>query len=92
MAHDAGECACDADWTPAAVYKLRATERERWQPVDSAPHRGRVLLFKDGKQYVGERCTNIDTGAVGWSIGELGDQRVILEAPTRWRELPEPPK
>lgn len=61
------------------------------QPIETAPHRGRVLLFRDGKQYVGEWYANIETGAVGWSIGELGDKRVILEDPTHWRELPEPP-
>ena len=37
MAYYSGECACDADWTPAEVYRLRA-ERDALQArIDGAP-------------------------------------------------------
>lgn len=64
-----------------------------WLPIASAPHARAVGLFKDGKQYVGRWAQDPSTAKEAWIIGELGEgNRVLLESPTHWRELPAAPR
>jgi hypothetical protein len=45
MAYSNSECACDADWTPAEVYRLRAERdalRGRIEDAPTAKVRGKV--------------------------------------------------
>lgn len=63
-----------------------------WQPIGTAPTNVPVLLFKAGKQYVGQWVMNPANGHVAWCVAELGGgNRGLLVAPTHWMPLPAPP-
>ena len=72
--------------------ELRALAGDGWTPIESAPRDVPILLFKNGRQYVGVWARNQNTGTIGWILAELGGgNRAILERATHWRSLPPPP-
>ena len=74
------------------VQDLRALAGDGWRPIESAPMDVPILLYKDGRQHVGQWAQNQDTGTIGWILAELGGgNRAILERATHWRSLPPPP-
>lgn len=81
-AYGPSECACDADWTPAEVYRLRAAARGQWQPIETAPSDGSRILCAARSVFIGR---HVDDSAL-WL-----DDNGAFRDPSHWQPLPEPP-
>lgn len=63
-----------------------------WQPIETAPHRGQVLLYLNGDMYVGVWTQNPYTGDEAFAVADLGEHGRAIVHPTHWMPLPEPPE
>ena len=84
-ARSCGECACDADWTPAEVYRLRADVAARSLDADDA-RRWRELVETWGGMQARGDLMEIGISTPRWrvpanvsSFGEAFDRRYELE-------------
>jgi len=57
-----------------------------WQPIESAPRDGDILLFDCGVIWVGSFVK--EGGTLPWFTYQYGSE---LEQATHWQPLPEPP-
>ena len=63
-----------------------------WQPIDTAPHDKRVLVWSGQEMYCAHWAQNAITGDEAWIVAEWGnDGDQALVKPTHWRALPLPP-
>lgn len=65
-----------------------------WQPIETAPKDGPILVAQDGEQAVVEWMTALEDGAGDWIIWRrVGPDAlaVRMPKPTHWRPLPAPP-
>ena len=65
-----------------------------WQPMETAPTSGQVLLFMNGgAMVVGQWVKEMTTGEIRWFIAQLPDNdRLIVKNPLYWMKLPNPPE
>lgn len=63
-----------------------------WQPIETAPQHGQVLLYLNGDMYVGVWTQNPYTGDEAFAVAELPDEKRAIVHPTHWMPLPEPPE
>lgn len=64
-----------------------------WQPIETAPKDGRLLLLLRGVLCYGYFFKG-DDGSSGWitsKIGRNADPMMSIEDPTHWMPLPKPP-
>ena len=64
-----------------------------WQPIDSAPRDGDVLIFvkETGEQFVAYWGTAIEDGDQAWTFARGNGLSFIVRNPTHWMPLPSPP-
>ena len=85
LARSSGDCVCDADWTPAEVYRLRADVAARSLDADDARRWRELVETWGGMQVRGERL-EIGISTPRWrvpadvaSFGDAFDRRYELE-------------
>ena len=63
-----------------------------WQPIETAPHNRRLLVWSGQEMYCAHWSQNPITGDEAWIVAEWGtegDQALVR--PTHWMELPDMP-
>ena len=85
LARSSGDCACDVDWTPAEVYRLRAEVAARSLDADDARRWRELVETWGGMQGHGD-LMKIGISTPMWrvpadvgSFGEAFDRRYELE-------------
>ncbi len=72
-----------------------------WQPIDTAPKKGRVLIcggtyffsdetFRDEKPYHGVTIANWNDTRSQWDGDALAHDECCVHTPTHWMPLPQP--
>ena len=63
-----------------------------WQPIATAPHDARVLVWSGQEMYCAHWARHMTTDAEAWIVAEWGEEREqALVKPTHWMPLPAPP-
>lgn len=62
-----------------------------WQPIASAPHDQRILVFTGAEIYAAHWVQSMDTGHEAWMIGEMPDGMQAVVTATHWLPGPKPP-
>lgn len=65
-----------------------------WQPIDTAPHETRVLLFFPWKGSIAIGChrANLYQSTPDWTSDDGEALTLQLDTPTHWMPLPAPPQ
>ncbi|MDW9866748.1 hypothetical protein [Sinorhizobium meliloti] len=66
-------------------------ERDRWQPMETAPKHGRFLAVVDGEVCVVSCGKTSHLPIEGFCLADQGPEDFDLCKPTVWQPLPEPP-
>ncbi len=66
-------------------------ERDRWQPMETAPKHGRFLAAVDGEVRVVSYGKTSHLPIEGFCLADQGPEDFDLCKPTVWQPLPEPP-
>lgn len=78
----------------AALDKARADERaSKWQPIETAPKRGEVLIFceETSEMFVAFWGTDPEDGDQQWVFARSPQVSFIVRDPTHWMPLPGAP-
>jgi hypothetical protein len=71
------------------------TERQSmggWQPIETAPHDRRIILWTGREIYIGHWGKNVETDHEAFIIAEWGDgDQAMVGSATHWMEAPKPP-
>jgi len=64
-----------------------------WQPIETAPKDGTLVLVFEASQGVAVACQNGETWYldVPWNAPDLSQDFSMYYAPTHWMPLPPPP-
>ena len=63
-----------------------------WQPIETAPHNQRLLVWTGQEMYCAHWSQNPFTGDVAWIVAEWGNGEQALVKPIHWQPVPEHPK
>lgn len=81
---------CEGLARAAIAAMAEATD---WQPIESAPQSGEILLYaaETGEQFVAFWGAEPEGGDQQWVFARGNGISFIVRDPTHWQPLPEPP-
>lgn len=90
--HECGKAAGDALILVEAALRPRS-EREGWQPIETAPPGQCVVVFDGRKITIAEWADDLGNGPGWFSAEACGPfEENMISQPTHWRPLPAPPE
>lgn len=82
-------CCAESNWFKTDGYALEAwnTRADQWQPIETAPHDKRVLVWSGHEIYAANWVKHPITGDEAWCVAEWGDGDQALVKPTLWMPI-----